>query len=131
MKPGTGGDGQGRAGTGRVSVRRADGTVVALADLADTWWRRLRGLLGRPPLAEGEGLLLVPCRAVHMLGMRYPIDVAFLDGEGLVVAVHPSLEPGARTEWHRSAEVALEVPAGTLGRAAIRPGDRLEWREVE
>ena len=101
------------------------------AGVADSWWRRLLGLLGRPPLAEGEGLLLVPCRAVHMLGMRYPIDVAFLDREGLVVAVHPSLEPGARTGWHRAAEVALEVPAGTLGRAAIRPGDRLEWQEVE
>ena len=114
-------------------VRRAgDGVVLAQrAGVADSWWRRLLGLLGRPPLAEGEGLLLVPCRAVHMLGMRYPIDVAFLDREGLVVAVHPSLEPGARTGWHRGAEVALEVPAGTLGRAAIRPGDRLEWREVE
>ena len=114
-------------------VRRVeDGVVLARrVAVADSWWRRLLGLHGRPPLAEGEGLLLVPCRAVHMLGMRYPIDVAFLDREGRVVAVHAALGPGQRTGWHRAAEVALEVPAGTLGRAAIRPGDRLEWREVE
>lgn len=42
----------------------------------------LAGLLGTAAIAEGEGLWIVPCRSVHTLGMRYPVDVAFLDAQG-------------------------------------------------
>src|SRR5262249_60765479 len=81
---------------------------------ANRWWSRLLGLLGRRPLVQGEGLLLVPCRAVQMIGMRYAIDVAFVDRWGGVVATYHHLAPGSRSRWHRAAVVALEVPAGTL-----------------
>jgi uncharacterized protein len=102
--------------------------VAARVRLADRWWSRLLGLLGRRPLATGEGLLLVPCRAVHMLGMRYPIDVVFLDRWGGVVATYHHLAPGSRSRWHRAAVVALEVPAGTLRSTATETGDALQWR---
>jgi uncharacterized membrane protein (UPF0127 family) len=96
--------------------------------LADRWWTRLRGLLGRRPLGEGEGLMLMPCRAVHMFGMRYPIDVAFVDRRGGVVAIYHKLEPGSRSSWHRRAAAALEVPAGTLATTGTQTGDVLAWR---
>lgn len=96
------------------------GTRVALAD---RWWQRLRGLQGRLALTAGEGLLLRPCRAVHMLGMRFPLDVAFLDREGRVVAQYRQLRPGARTGWHRGARDALELPAGTLDATRTADGD--------
>lgn len=95
--------------------------------LADRWWSRLLGLLGRKPLVAGEGLLLAPCRAIHMFGMRYPLDVAFLDPHGAVVATYHYLEPGSRSAWHRRAAVALEVPAGTLSATETREGDALAW----
>ena len=95
--------------------------------MADGWWSRLLGLLGREPLSDGEGLLLVPCRAVHLFGMRYPLDVVFLDRSGAVVAVYHHLAPGSRSAWHWSAAIALEVRAGTLARTDTRPGDALSW----
>jgi len=95
--------------------------------LADHWWSRLRGLLGRGPLDSGEGLLLAPCRAVHMFGMRYPLDVAFLDGTGAVVAIYHRLAPGSRSRWHRRAALALEVPAGTFETTDTQEGDALRW----
>lgn len=98
--------------------------------LADGWWSRLRGLLGRRPLVEGEGLMLMPCRAVHMLGMRYPIDVAFVDRAGGVVAIYHRLAPGSRSRWHRRAVAALEVPAGTLATTDTRTGDALAWQPI-
>lgn len=99
--------------------------------LADRWWSRLRGLLGRGPLDTGEGLLLAPCRAVHMFGLRYPLDVAFLDGAGTVVALYHRLAPGARSRWHRRAALALEVPAGTLATTDTQEGDVLHWGALE
>jgi uncharacterized membrane protein (UPF0127 family) len=108
-----------------VEARNADrGTVLGgRVRVADSWWTRLRGLLGRPPLAKGEGLLIEPCRAVHMAGMKYPIDVAFLAPDGAVVALYRGLAPGARTGWHRTARRALELPAGTIAATGTREGD--------
>ncbi len=91
------------------------------------WWQRLRGLLGRKSLGDGEGLLLEPCRAVHMLGMRFPLDVAFVDRNGEVVAVYAGLAAGRRTGYHRRARAALELPAGTLASTGTVPGDRLTY----
>lgn len=102
-------------------------TLGERVGVADRWWLRLRGLLGRPPLAPGEGLLLTPCRGVHMYGMKYPLDVAFLDPSGTVVATYHALAPGERTALHPTARTALELPAGTLRETETREGDILAW----
>jgi hypothetical protein len=98
--------------------------------LADAWLSRLRGMLGRQAPAVGEGLLLTPCRSAHMYGMRFPLDIAFLDANRAVVAVYHSLPPGSRTGWHRNALHALELPAGTLMGSGTAVGDVLAWAYV-
>lgn len=95
--------------------------------VADGWWSRLRGLLGRPPLEPGEGLLIVPSKGVHMYGMRYAIDVLLLDRDRRVVASYPELRPRRRTPLHRTARYALEVPTGTIEASGTREGDELRW----
>lgn len=99
------------------------GTRVAVAD---RWWLRLRGLLGRSELGQGEGLLLRPCKAIHMAGMAFPLDVGFLDAEGRLIAMYPDLPPRARTRWHLRARQALELPAGTFAATGSDLGDMLE-----
>ena len=112
-------------------VNATRGAVLGTrVDLADRWLARLRGLLGRPEPKPGEGLLLTPCSSVHMLGMRYPIDVALLDAERYVVSVHPGLRPGWNMAAARGARFALELPVGTLARSGTLPGDRLDWQET-
>lgn len=117
------------------SVRVVNATrgspLAERAQVADGWWTRLRGLIGRSPLEEGEGLMIVPCHGVHMYGMSYPIDVALIAEEGEVVAVYRDLAPNARTGWHRDARRALELPSGTLAETGTVPGDRIEWSEVD
>jgi uncharacterized membrane protein (UPF0127 family) len=98
--------------------------------LADWIWPRLRGLIGRPRIESGEGLMIVPCRGVHMYLMTYPIDVALMDGDGAVVALYRDLAPGSRTHWHRDAHHALEVPAGTLAETSTTLGDRVMWQPL-
>lgn len=100
------------------------GSKVAVAD---SWWRRLRGLLARPPMKEGEGFLLLECGSVHTVGMTYPIDVAFLDGEGTVVRNIAGLGPCRVGLGGPEAVHALELPAGRLDDTGTVPGVRLSW----
>ena len=105
----------------------ASGVVVAdRLRSADTHWTRLRGLLGTSGLAPGEGLWIRPCRQVHMFGMRYPIDVVFLDERLGVVHTIPGLAPWAVSPRIGTAASVIELPAGTLARVGVTPGARLE-----
>ncbi len=104
--------------------------LAAQVVVAASWWRRLRGLIARPPLREGEGLLLAPCRAVHTYWMAYPIDVVFLAANGEVLAVYDSLPPGAKSRWHRRAVRALELPAGRLRTAGTAVGDEISFEPI-
>src|SRR6185369_8693719 len=104
----------------------ASGIVVAEhLRSAHTHWARLRGLLGTSGLAPGEGLWIRPCRQVHMFGMRYPIDVVFLDERLGVVHAIPSLAPWAVSPRIGTATSVIELPAGTLARAGVGPGAQL------
>lgn len=82
--------------------------------VADRFWPRLKGLLGKKGLDSGEGLLLSPCRSVHTLGMSFPIDVLLVDSKLKIVALYPELGNRARTRWHRNAAHVLELPAGSI-----------------
>ena len=55
--------------------------------VAATALARMRGLLARPPLRRGQGMLIKPCNMIHTVGMGYPIDVVFLRRDGLVLKV--------------------------------------------
>lgn len=117
----------------RVAVRnisRADIDLGSRVVLANTVWTRLKGLLGAPPLQPGEGMLLEPCQAVHMYGMKQALDVAFLGGEGQVIALYHDLRPGQRSKYHGKARQALELPVGTLSETGTRVGDRLRVQMV-
>lgn len=113
------------------TVRVANRTSgVELGDriaVADGFFTRLRGLLGRPEPGPGAGLLITPSRGVHMYGMRYPLDVLILDADGRVVACYPDLAPGERTAMHRDGRHALELPAGTVAGTDTEVGHDLTW----
>ena len=113
-----------------VSLTAPGGRVVCeRCLLADTPWLRLRGLLGRPEPAEGEGILIRPCSSIHMLFMRYAVDAVFLDRELTVVGIVGSLRPW-RFAARRGAHQVLELCAGEAARRGLRPGDRLETAEA-
>ncbi len=103
-----------------------EGEVLAAAELMTGRRQRARGLLGRDGL-EGA-VVLRPCRQVHTLGMRFAIDVAFCDREGVV------LRTGCLRPWRVSPLVlrssfAVEAKAGAFERWRLEPGDELELRD--
>ena len=85
---------------------------------------RMRGLLGRRGLAQGEGLLLQPAASIHTLFMRFPIDAVFLDGDRRVLRVASGLRPW-RTAAAKRARSVLELAAGEAARVGVAPGDVL------
>lgn len=110
-----------------VAVNETRGAI--LADRTERALRpldRLRGLLGRSALQEGEALWIAPCSSVHTLFMRFPIDVIFLDRSGEeVVAVVERLMPWRATRVYLRAGSALELAAGTVARTGTQAGDRV------
>lgn len=101
------------------------GAQIAVADVADTSLSRMVGLLGRSGLDAGTGLVLEPCNMIHTWFMRFPIDVLFVGDDGVVVRAVEALGP-FRLAWG-GVRVArtIELPAGTLARAGVRPGERV------
>lgn len=92
--------------------------------VAESAWDRTRGLLGRPPPAAGEGLLIARCRSVHTVGMRYAIDVVFIDARGRIVRIVEGLRPMRMAMCLRSASV-LELASGQARALGLRPGMQL------
>lgn len=81
------------------------------------------GLLGRDSLPVGEVYVFPRCNAVHTLGMRFAIDIAFLDAEGKVVSIRENVPPGCwLVSGGRRARTTLEATPGWLPRMlAIAP----------
>jgi uncharacterized membrane protein (UPF0127 family) len=100
--------------------------------LIDSVWvaedatERMRGLLARPPLAEGEGMLITPCRMVHTFGMRYALDLVFLDRAGTVRKLVRHIRP-ARMAGSLASYATLELRHGEIDRLGLSVGDRLQW----
>lgn len=100
------------------------GTVLATeAARACTRAERRRGLIGRSGMAPGEALVFERCRQVHTFGMRFCIDVLFLDCGGKVMACVRKLPPRRLTRVAWRARAAVELPAGTLASTGTVPGD--------
>jgi uncharacterized membrane protein (UPF0127 family) len=108
------------SGSSRPSTRLlVDGRDVAEIEVADTYLRRLRGMLGT--LRVTRPLLLSPCSSVHGMGMLIPLDVALLDRELRVVHV-TTLWPMGFVRPRRGVHSALEAARGDLARWGVVAG---------
>ena len=112
---------------GTLTLRRGDGRVVCESvGVADSTFRRMRGLLGRGSLPADEGVVLRPAWSIHTAFMRFPIDVVFIDPEQVVIRIQPSLRP-FKTASCRGAREVVELAAGECDRRELEVGDRIAW----
>lgn len=95
-------------------------------EVADTSLRRMVGLLGKRSLAKGCGLLILPSQAIHTIGMKFPIDVLFVDKKYNVVGVREAIPPYRLTRVFWKALGVLELPAGTIRDSRTEVGDQLK-----
>lgn len=96
------------------------------SNLADGFWLRLKGLLGKASLKNDEALIITPCSQVHTIGMRFSIDVIFIDKNQCVTKIVKKLKP-YRQAVNRGAYSVIEVAAGMVEKHNITVGAKLTW----
>lgn len=113
-----------------MDLMTAQGALLANVRIASTFCSRLVGLLARHSLAPAEGLLLVPGGNVHTLGMRFPIDIVFVDAHFVVLKVATAVRPYRHVSAPRGTWGALELRAGRALEHDVVHGARLIARAI-
>lgn len=116
--------------------RERDQALVARVERASDFFGRLRGLMFRAGLPSEGGLWLEPCSSIHMLFMRFPIDVVFarhLEPRGRieVLAIRARVRPWLGMAVCFGSELALELAAGRAAEVGLEVGEVLRTPEAE
>jgi uncharacterized membrane protein (UPF0127 family) len=114
----------------RVANQTKGQVLADRADIADTSAKRRTGLLKHTELKPGEGLWIAPCEGVHTFGMKFPIDVLFLNKKKKILKARPDMVRG-RIAFSLLAHSVLELPAGTLAQTGTVAGDQLEFEKYD
>jgi uncharacterized protein len=114
-----------------VIVRNASrDTVIGEAiEVAETASQKVKGLLGRDGLEEGQGLLFKGAGSLHTLFMRFPIDIIYTDKKGKVVKLAEAVRPFKLVAAPLRCDYAIELPAGAIPASKTQTGDQLEFEE--
>lgn len=109
-------------------IHQPTGQAVAAVTRAEGWWAKGWGVLGRRALEPGEGLWLPGVASVHTVGVRFPLDLLFLDGRFQTVRLSPDTPTGRWLVHAPGARHTLELGAGTLAQVvpAARAGETWE-----
>jgi uncharacterized membrane protein (UPF0127 family) len=114
-------------------VRLKDQAVIAEKCFeAVHFWDRLRGLIGKDGLTEGEAMWFPRCSSVHTFWMRFPIDVVFLrrskerQGTWVVSSVRQRVSPWRVALVDLCASDVLELAGGVSDSKGLLPGDEVE-----
>lgn len=92
---------------------------------ADNFFDRLVGLIGRDHLESGRGLMIVPCNSVHMLFMRFSIDVVFIDKNFRIKKIALNLKPWFGFAFCFGAWAVIEMNVGDVDRLGLSVGQTL------
>ena len=106
-------------------INRTSGKVLAeRAELADNYWTRFKGLMGRRELPTGTGLVLKPGGGIHMWFMRIPLDVIHVDKRDRVTHVLRGIKPWRFGPLFVGGKLAIELPIGAADETQV--GDRVD-----
>ena len=103
-------------------------TLARRVRLCRSFWSRLKGLLGTSELARDEACWIDPCNSVHTIGMKYPIDVYFLNKENEVISIVQDLRPNRILPINFRARTVIEFKYGP--KRSCKVGDKLSMEVV-
>lgn len=112
----------------RISNTSKNTVLATDCSVADTFFKRFMGLMGKKVLEKGSGLVITPCNSIHMCFMKFPLDVVFIDSSNTVVYMIEDIKPWRVSKLIGKAHSVLELPVGTIEASETQPGDRLEFK---
>lgn len=95
--------------------------------IADNFFSRAKGLLGRTGLNKGEALKIIPCNCIHSFFMKFRFDAVFINKNNEVVSLIEDMQPGKVSSLYSSAYSVIELPSGVIKDSEIAVGDVLEF----
>lgn len=98
---------------------------------ADTYLKRLKGLMFDHDIDEGLGLMIVPCQSIHTFFMRFDLDVVVVDRNDRVIACYKGLKPGKITPILKNAYGFIEFKAGTFANHQFQIGETLTFEVIK
>lgn len=101
--------------------------LITSGRLANTFWLRLRGLLGAKALHRGEGLVLVGEKSIHTLLMAFSIDVVYVNKNYQIIRLTPDMRPYRLGPFVAECAYVLEMPVGVIEQTATQMGDLLKF----
>lgn len=108
-------------------INLTQGTTLAEnCFVAESFFARLKGLLGRGFLKDNEALLIRPCNSIHTFFMRFNIDAVFLDRQNKVVALKENLSPFKLTPIYTKAFQVIELPCQKISQTKTELNDLIE-----
>jgi uncharacterized protein len=108
----------------KVVNRTREAVLADRAELADNYWTRFMGLMGRRELPSGSGLVLKPGGGIHMWFMRMPLDVVHVDKHDRVTHVLRGIKPWRFGPLFVGNKYAIELPVGAA--ATTQVGDQID-----
>ena len=94
-------------------------------EVAETFWARARGLLGRSSMGEVQALWIPRCNSIHTFFMKFAIDCVFVDKNLKVRAIYSNVEPGRLVLPVWGATSVFELASGVSSKMNISVGDQL------
>ena len=113
----------------RIILYKNKEILTENAQLADTFFSRFRGLMFRKEIAGDYALLIVPCNQIHMLNMRFAIDVIYLDKNGRVVQIDMNVQPNKICKTVKNAHSVIEMKSFASENFGINVGDMINVRD--
>ncbi len=113
----------------KIQIKKQGVVLASNVEAAYSFISRFRGLMFRKAIADDYALHIKPCNQIHMLNMKFAIDVIYLDKALNVVKVDENVQPGKICKTVKAAHSVLEVRSGAVSRLGINQGDKLEIEE--
>ncbi|WP_185806819.1 DUF192 domain-containing protein [Bacillus sp. HMF5848] len=97
-------------------------------ETAYSFFKRLKGLMFTDQLSSGCAIHIKPCRSIHSFFMNYPIDVLYVNDDGIIVALEEGFEPGQVGRRFADAHSVVELPVETIQNTNTQVGHKIELR---
>ncbi len=109
----------------KAILRKGDNVLIPDVDVTANFLERFRGLMFTQSIPDSYGLMIRPCNQIHMMNMKFPLDVIYLSEDGTILHMDENIQPWKIGKTVKHAAGVVEVNAGTCARLGLETGDKL------